>query len=644
MNVRIARIEIPPHPDHLPAASPPSAAGQESNPWNQAACRALLEALWALRAELLGSEHRFGAQLAKVSDDYLASARNLAHYLGLRRRDRRQLQEQLASLGLSSLGRAESHVLANLDKVLGILHSLTGQPWRERSAEEPVGMRSSRDLLARHTAALLGEPHAGRAVRVMVTLPAEAADDEAFVYRLVEAGMDVARINCAHDDAEAWGAMAGHVRRAAGKLGRPVRVLMDLGGPKLRTGEVAPGPRVLKLKPQRDALGHVVRKARLRLRAEGAVLRGESAEPQVGVDVAWLDTLTVGERVDLVDARGARRSLRIVSRSENEALAETDRTVYLVPATRLDRAEHPGGPRSTTLADLSARPGTVLLRTGGLLRLTRSGVATARGDELTTGHPRIPSIACTLPEVFAQVRAGERIWFDDGKIGGIIREAGDDELIVEIVSAKPNGSRLAGDKGINLPDSALDLPALTATDIEDLRAVARHADLVGLSFVQHGSDVEALRVRLAALGADSLGIILKIETRRAFANLPELMLAAMESHRAGVMIARGDLAVECGYERLAEVQEEILWAAEAAHMPVIWATQVLETLAKTGQPSRAEITDAAMGERAECVMLNKGPHILEAIHALDDILTRMQSHQAKKRSLLRALSAWAPTI
>ena len=103
------------------------------------------------------------------------------------------------------------------------------------------------------------------------------------------------------------------------------------------------------------------------------------------------------------------------------------------------------------------------------------------------------------------------------------------------------------------------------------------------------------------------------------------------------MIARGDLAVEMGWERLAEVQEEILWLAEAAHLPVIWATQVLETMTKHGMPSRAEITDAAMGERAECVMLNKGPHILDAIAALDDILARMQAHQHKKRSMLRKL-------
>ncbi|HTQ08558.1 MAG TPA: pyruvate kinase [Fimbriimonadaceae bacterium] len=104
-----------------------------------------------------------------------------------------------------------------------------------------------------------------------------------------------------------------------------------------------------------------------------------------------------------------------------------------------------------------------------------------------------------------------------------------------------------------------------------------------------------------------------METRTAFENLPELLLAALRLHRAGVMIARGDLLVEIGYERLAEVQEEILWLCEAAHVPVIWATQVLEGLAQKGLPSRAEITDAAMGVRAECVMLNKGPHIIEAV-------------------------------
>ena len=153
-----------------------------------------------------------------------------------------------------------------------------------------------------------------------------------------------------------------------------------------------------------------------------------------------------------------------------------------------------------------------------------------------------------------------------------------------------------------------------------------------------------MRERLLALDAGRLGVILKIETRRGFEHLPEMLLAAMAYPSAGVMIARGDLAVECGYERMAEVQEEILWACEAAHMPVVWATQVLETLATTGRPSRAEITDAAMGARAECVMLNKGPHILDAMRALDDILQRMLAHQAKKQPLMRALKAWAVPV
>jgi pyruvate kinase len=249
-------------------------------------------------------------------------------------------------------------------------------------------------------------------------------------------------------------------------------------------------------------------------------------------------------------------------------------------------------------------------------------------------------VPCTLPEVIGQVRKGERIWFDDGRVGGVVRRATRERLEVEITHAREGGETLAGDKGINLPDSALTLPALTEKDIADLTVVARHGDIVGLSFAQRAADVETLLECLHGLGAAHLGLILKIETRHGFENLPELAFAAMASRAAGIMIARGDLGVECGYERLAEVQEEILWLAEAAHMPVVWATQVLETLAKTGRPSRAEITDAAMGERAECVMLNKGPHVLDAIRMLDDILRRMQAHQSKKRPLMRALRSF----
>jgi pyruvate kinase len=253
-------------------------------------------------------------------------------------------------------------------------------------------------------------------------------------------------------------------------------------------------------------------------------------------------------------------------------------------------------------------------------------------------------VPCTLPQVLVQLKVGERIWFDDGRIGGLIRETSDQLVEVEITHAREGGERLAADKGINLPDSQLDLPALTDKDLLDLETVAQEADMVGLSFVQTPADVALLRTHLQRLKRGDMGLVLKIETLQGFENLPELMLAAMASGPSGIMIARGDLAVECGFERMAEVQEEILWCAEAAHMPVIWATQVLESMAKTGVPSRAEISDAALGVRAECVMLNKGQFIVEAIRTLDDILQRMAGHQQKKRPLLRALRAWSGGI
>jgi pyruvate kinase len=602
--------------------------------WDAAECAALIDELWSLRASMLATESRLAPLIGNVDRGFELSARNLAHYLALRHEDRRPLQEKLAWIGVSSLGRAESHVLANLDKVLGILHRLQGLPWHAHSAEEPVGIKRSRELLEQHTAALLGEPPPGRTVRIMVTLPAEAAGDYGLIRQLVATGMDVARINCAHDGPAEWKAMARHVRRAAKTLGRPVRILMDLGGPKLRTDHLPPAMPVLKLRPDRDEIGRVQIPVRLGLYPAGQPAQIKGASVSIGVEPGWLARITQDDSLRLIDARGARRVFQVIDRDADGVLAESFQTSYLVPETCIGHRRKGKRTCVTRIVDLPARPGSLHLSRGSTVRLVRGKVGAGRTA------PGQEEIGCTLPEIFGQVCVGERIWFDDGRIGGIIRHVAADRLEVEITHARTAGETLAGDKGINLPDSQLDLPALTDKDVEDLAIVAKLADMVGLSFAQRAGDVEALRRHLQALDADHLGIVLKIETRRGFENLPELLYAAMAGQAAGIMIARGDLAVECGYERLAEVQEEILWAAEAAHLPVIWATQVLETLAKTGLPSRAEITDAAMGERAECVMLNKGPHIADAMRTLDDILRRMQAHQSKKRPLLRALSSW----
>lgn len=278
----------------------------------------------------------------------------------------------------------------------------------------------------------------------------------------------------------------------------------------------------------------------------------------------------------------------------------------------------------------------IVVNGGDLLKIVRAGVDTINPLDIPKAYAGV--ISTTLAEIFDNIKTGNKIYFDDGKIGGFIREIDEEEMTVEITQAELNGSRLMNEKGINLPDTILTLPSLTDADYGHLPFASKYADIIGYSFVRNQQDVEELQAELKRLGRLDIGIVLKIETKESFENLPTLLLTAMRSPKIGIMIARGDLAVEIGFERTAEVQEEILWICEAAHIPGIWATQVLEKLAKKGLASRAEITDAAMSSRAECVMLNKGPYVVDAVSTLNDILQRMAYHQCKRKGNLRPLS------
>ncbi|MBS1911156.1 MAG: pyruvate kinase [Bacteroidetes bacterium] len=600
--------------------------------------------LTALRTSMAAAPATAQACLDRIHPTYLDSARNLLHYLALRRNDLRSLQTRLAVMGLSSLGRAESHPLATVDAVLTALRQLAGAP---ATAEAPARMTAGVNfaggqmLLARHSEALLGPASSGRSVRIMVTMPGEAAEEYELVYDLLRCGMDCMRINCAHDDAAAWLRMIEHLRRAEKALGRTCRVVMDLAGPKLRTGPLEPGPEVIRIRPHRDAYGRVVTPARVWLTSADQPHPAPSfADAVLPVPAAWLARLRTRERIRFKDMRRAERDLTIVSISEQGCWAIAAKTAYVASGMTLYHTTRRGGAKTHkgAVGTLPARESVIDLVPGSMLVITRNNVP---------GRPAVPDrdgvesqpavIGCTIPEAFDNVQAGEQIWFDDGRIGGVIEKVESTQVLIRITQTRSGGAKLRGDRGINLPDSDLQLPALTAKDIEDLPFVVRHADVVELSFANSARDVELLQEQIASLGERRPGVVLKIETRRAFENLPAMLLAAMRMPTCGVMIARGDLAVECGFERLAEVQEEILWISEAAHVPVIWATQVLENLAKEGMPSRAEITDAAMGHRAECVTLNKGPHAADAVRLLDDILHRMESHQAKKSSMLREL-------
>jgi pyruvate kinase len=478
---------------------------------------------------------------------------------------------------------------------------------------------------------LLGPSTPGRAARIMVTMPSEAAHEYTLVHSLLKQGMDCMRINCAHDTAAAWSGMIENLKRAERALGRPCRVAMDLAGPKLRTGPLEPGPAVVRIRPQRDVYGRVAVPARIWLTAETAPsLPPTPADASLPLPAGWIAHLHTGEQVTFVDARGAKRTFTVADKTEDGCWAEAAKTAYIVPGTvlRHTREIPKSADREAPVGALPPRESALSLKTGDLLMVTRDLRPGRPATFGTGGRVLTPAqIGCTIPGVFSHVRAGEAIWFDDGSIGGVIEQVEDDRVLVRITRTHLGGTKLRADKGINLPESDLRLESLSAKDLEDLSFAARNADFVELSFANTARDVEQLQRRLTKLGGRLPGIVLKIE----------MLLTAMRWPSCGVMIARGDLAVECGFERLAEVQEEILWICEAAHIPVIWATQVLENLAKQGMPSRAEITDAAMGHRAECVMLNKGPHVLDAVQVLDDILRRMQTHQTKKRSMLRHL-------
>ncbi|RKD86127.1 pyruvate kinase [Mangrovibacterium diazotrophicum] len=274
----------------------------------------------------------------------------------------------------------------------------------------------------------------------------------------------------------------------------------------------------------------------------------------------------------------------------------------------------------------------VRLEAGDYLR-----VDVAERNDMVFGSEKA-SVVISIASVVADVKVGERIWFDDGKIGGMIEAVLPDSFLVKIVKAKVGGTKLKAEKGINLPDTKLNLPSLPDEDLENLPFILKHADLLGYSFVRTAADVEFLQQKLKEHGREDIGVVLKIENEEAFSNVPELILTAMRSPNIGLMIARGDLAVELGPERISEVQEMLLWLCEAAFIPNIWATQVFEHLAKEGIATRAEITDASMSARSECVMLNKGDHIVETVRILSSILGRMEAHQYKKKGTLRPLN------
>ena len=447
---------------------------------------------------------------ASVHPDQSLSCENLLHYLTLRSEDIRSMQDELHILGLSSLTSSESHIKSQVQAILRLLGKEI-DPEQISKCDYGTG----RNLIASKSARLFGVKNDASIPFIMVTFDTDFADNHHLIRKLLKSGMNIARINCAHDDLETWEKMIGLLKASSDELGIPCRIYMDLAGPKLRT-----------------------------------IIRG----------------------------RGKKEGKIMIHEGEIISFAEKD-------------------------ADF---------------------------DPLTS------VIGCSEIGILPQLKSGQRVMFDDGLIATEVLsvEDGIASLLVQRVSTKK--STLKAEKGINFPDSHLLLPSLTKKDIEILPFVCEHADLIGYSFVRRAADIKQLQDEIDFNNGKG-SIILKIETSEAVENLPSLLLQGMQRPAFGVMIARGDLAVEIGFERMSEIQEEILWICESAHVPVIWATQVLDTLNKSGIATRSEVTDAAHAAMAECVMVNKGEHIIQVIETLRDILHRSGGHHVKKRYTFRPM-------
>ena len=462
----------------------------------------LQEQLGQIDEEMHSIEDKFRSLLQKIHPQQYRSAVNLLHYLAFRSKDVKLLQQSLHNLGLSSLTNAESHIHSQLLAVLKFFGDV--------SETDNLNFEAARQILLERSNFLFG--NTGESIpAIMVTFKTSHAHDYLMVKKLLKSGMNIARINCAHDDQETWLRMIKNIRTGSESAGTPCKIYMDLAGPKIRT--------------------------------------------------------------------------KIKNKKQEIKLDEED-IIYL--------ADEEGFKK------------------------------------------KIPIVGCTLPGLAKQVKPNERVLFDDGLIEAKVIDVREGMAELEIIRVSSKKSLLRAGKGINFPDSFFSIPALTDFDRQFLPFILEHADLVGYSFVHYANDISELQLQMQE---KKIPVILKIETPEAFNTLPHLLLKAMEQEYYGVMIARGDLAVELGFERIGEAQEEISLLCQAAHAPLIWATQVLENLNKKGMASRSEVTDASYGIMAECVMLNKGSNTVQAIKTLKSILSRSRNHHFKMNYLLRPLKS-----
>lgn len=235
-------------------------------------------------------------------------------------------------------------------------------------------------------------------------------------------------------------------------------------------------------------------------------------------------------------------------------------------------------------------------------------------------------ISTTYVPLPRDVRPGDEILLDDGRIQLNVVDIGEREIATEVAI----GGLLGEHKGMNLPHTPLSAPSLTEKDLDDLRfGVKAGVDYVGLSFVRQAEDIEAVRRAARAAGRE-VPVIAKIERTEAIRNLEEIVAAS-----DGVMVARGDLAVETSSAEVPLLQKRILAMAGRCAKPDITATQMLETMVSNPRPSRAEATDVANAifDGTDALMLSAetavGKYPVAAVRTMARIALTAEAHLAE---------------
>ena len=358
----------------------------------------LIAELSNIHASCIAMEKAFAPEIAATHGNYHESARNLLHYLGFRQHDLREIQVKLSALGLSSLGRMEAHTLAGLDAVLCALRALAGKKaWPRPPAEPGVDFVSGPALLSEHANQLLGLA-VERKARIMVSMAREAGEQYTVIRDLMAAGMDVMRVNCAHDDESVWMGMISNLRRAEREVGRSCRILMDLGGPKLRTGALSGGPQVMRWKTVKGRRGEAIAPSRIRIFASD----NKNVEETVflTVEPSVFETAERGDHLDLHLPGGRIRKLRIVQKEEGSCWAECLHSGYGETGMRVTLRHKHKVKAKGTIGELPRLEDPLLLKCGDTLIVTGPGGPAER--RLAAADPvRIP---CTLPQVFPFVK------------------------------------------------------------------------------------------------------------------------------------------------------------------------------------------------------------------------------------------------